>query len=114
MQSTVFALDPWTIINTSVKQHCPAAAKAEALAYVEQVKDFYTAAVSAAIAAARPLLLYYCFMNLAKALAVHRETKPTITRAGHGLKERLKAPNRELEDAYLEAQKSTRWSSASV
>lgn len=107
VHSTVFALDPWTIINTNVKQHCPAAAKDEALAYVEQAKDFYTAAVSASIAAARPLLLYYCFMNLSKALVVHRETLPTITSAAHGLKERLKAPNRELEDAFLKAEKST-------
>lgn len=107
IHSTIFALDPWTIINTSVKQHCPTAAKAEALAYVEQAKDFYTAAISASIAAARPLLLYYCFMNLSKALVVHRGTRPTITSAAHGLKERLRAPNREFEDAFVKAEKST-------
>jgi len=107
VQSTVFALAPWTIINASVKLHCPTGAKVEALAYVEQAKDFYTAAVSASIAAARPLLLYYCFMNLSKALVVHRGTRSTIISAAHGLKERLRVPNRELEDAFLKAEKST-------
>ncbi len=106
VQSTVFALDPWTIINSSVKQHCPPIAKDEALAYIEQAQDFYTAAVSAAIAAARPLLLYYCFMNLTKALVVHRGLRQSLPRAEHGLKERLKPTNRELLDAYLKAEKS--------
>jgi hypothetical protein len=83
-------------------------AKREALAYIEQARDFYTAAVSASVAAARPLLLYYCFMNLAKALVIHRGTRPTITSAMHGLKERLRPPNnRELEDAYVKADTST-------
>jgi len=107
VQSTVFALDPWTIINTSVKQHCPPNVKVEALAYVEQAKDFYTAAASSAIAAARPLLLYYCFLNLVKALILYRNTRTSITRAEHGLREKLRPPNREFEDAFLFAERST-------
>jgi hypothetical protein len=105
LQSSVFAIDPWTIINASVKQRCPTAAKTEALAFVEQARDFYTAAVSAAIAAARPLLLYYCFLNLAKALVLQRAAQPTLPQPVHGLKERLRGPN-ELEDAFLKAEMS--------
>jgi hypothetical protein len=76
------------------------------LAYLEQAQDFYTAAVSAGIAAARPLLLYYCFLNLAKGLILHRGIVPTLPQVGHGLKERLRQPGAELRDAYLIAEKS--------
>jgi YaaC-like Protein len=103
LQSSVFALDPWTIINSSVKQKCPSGARQEALAFVEQARDFYTAAASAAIAAARPLLLYYCFLNLAKALVLRRGAHSTLPQPMHGLKERLRGL-RELEDAFLRAE----------
>jgi hypothetical protein len=106
LQSVLFALDPWTIINASVKKHCPQASRNEALAYIEQAQDFYTAAASAGIAAARPLLLYYCFLNLVKAFVIHRGAHNTFGQSGHGLRERLNPPGRELEDAFLIAEKS--------
>jgi len=89
-----------------VKQISDSDSRAEAAAYLEQAHDFYRAAVSAAISAARPLLLYYCFLNLAKALILQRALRPSLPNAAHGLKERLKAGNRELQDAYLITQKS--------
>jgi len=108
LQSKVFALDPWTIINSSVKQNVNLTpdSKIEALAYIEQAKDFYNAVASSAIAAARPLVLYYCFLNLAKAFVIHRGTRATITQIGHGLKERMGSGNQELVDAFLIAEKS--------
>src|SRR5215510_1723987 len=62
----VFATDPWTVIRRSIETRCPATVVKAAFALLEQAEDFYNAAASG-IKAAKPLLLYYCFMNLAKA-----------------------------------------------
>jgi hypothetical protein len=85
-----------------MQSRCPAVAKAEALACLEQARDFYTSALSANIAAARPLQLYYCFLNLAKAFALTSGAAPTFGRAQHGLSERVGPGGRELLDAYLQ------------
>jgi len=107
LQSTVFVLDPWTNIRASVQRRCPAEALQEAFALLEQAQDFYRAATTAGIMAARPLLLYYCFMNLAKTFVLTVGQQATLDKAAHGLSERLRPPNHELEDAFLRAFKST-------
>jgi hypothetical protein len=56
--------------------------------------------------ASRPLLLYYCFMNLAKTFALTVQRQPTFNQAQHGLSERIPSSGRELLDAYLQAHKS--------
>jgi hypothetical protein len=101
LQSSLFVRDPWTVIRDAVQNRCPAVAKSEALACLEQARDFYASALSANIAAARPLQLYYCFLNLAKALALTAGVASTFDRAQHGLSERLDVGRRELLDAYL-------------
>jgi hypothetical protein len=74
---------------------------------VEQAMDFCGAAQSANVVASRPLLFYYSFMNLAKAFCLSAGPRNTFAAATHGLRERLRAPRRELLDAYLEAEQST-------
>jgi hypothetical protein len=106
LQSTVFALDPWTLIRASINRRCPSASSAEALSSLEQAQDFYKAATTAGIIASRPLLLYYCFMNLMKAYALTTEQQLSFDKAHHGLAERLRPPNREFESAFLHAHKS--------
>lgn len=106
LQSTVFVLDPWTNIRASVRRRCQPAALDAALALLEQAEDFYRAATTAGIIAARPLLLYYCFMNLAKAFILTVGQQMTIDRVAHGISERLKPANRELADAFLKAFRS--------
>jgi hypothetical protein len=106
LQSTVFALDPWTLIRASINGRCPPASLAEAFSSLEQAQDFYKAATTAGIIASRPLLLYYCFMNLMKAYALTVQQQPSFDRAHHGLAERLRPPNKELENAFLQAHKS--------
>jgi hypothetical protein len=106
LQSTLFALDPWTIIKSSIQRRCPAHAQSEAVASLEQAQDFYKVATTAGIVAARPLLLYYCFMNLTKAYALTVGQRPTFNQAQHGISEKLGAGGVELIDAYLEAYRS--------
>ena len=104
LQSMLFSLDPWAIINQSIKSSCPAAARAEALACMDQARDFFEGAMDAQRVSARPLALYYCFMNLVKAFCLTRGVQQTFDKAQHGLTEVLRAPgNRELTDAFLRA-----------
>lgn len=106
LATRVFTTDPWPVIRRSVeKRRLEATTRKAAFALLEQSEDFYRATKSG-VKAAKPLLLYYCFMNLAKAyiLAVGRHKDADYAR--HGLSERLSpAPNnKELLNAYLEAQ----------
>ena len=103
LQSTLFALDPWTVIVSKVKSACPINSRVEALSYIDQARDFFVSANAAKITAARPLLLYYCFMNLAKAFVLHCSAQPTLINAQHGLSERVTPGGNELIDAFLEA-----------
>lgn len=104
LQTLLFSLDPWAIIDQAIKTSCPTVARGEALACVSQARDFYEGATDTQRIAARPLALYYCFMNLVKAFCLTRATKPTFDKAQHGLAEKLRAPsNRELTDAFLSA-----------
>lgn len=104
LHSTLFALDPWNVIVSSIRQRCPATARAEAEACVEQAQDFYNASLTATLASARPLLLYYSFMNLVKAYGLTKGTASTFNQARHGVSEQhLRASGNELIDAVLEA-----------
>jgi hypothetical protein len=103
LQPLLFSLDPWAIIDQTIKSTCPEASREEALACTYQARDFYEGAVDTQRVSARPLSLYYCFMNLVKAFCLTRATQATFDKAQHGLSEKLKTSNRELTDAYLRA-----------
>lgn len=103
LQTRLFALDPWAIIRQSVELDCPKARRREALACLEQGRDFYEIGTGRGIEAARPLALYYSYMNLVKAFCLTGGNRATFDRARHGLIEQLGAGGRELVDAYLDA-----------
>lgn len=103
LQSTLFALDPWAIFNEKIRTTCPAAARDEATACLDQARDFFLSSQQAGVLEARPLTLYYSYMNLVKAFCLTRGIQPTFDKAQHGLSEQLHAGARELTDAYLKA-----------
>jgi hypothetical protein len=103
LQFLLFSHDPWGIIHQTIKVECPAASMSEALACLQQARDFYGGAIDVTQVSARPLSMYYCFMNLVKAFCLTRGTQTTFDKAQHGLSEKLQASNRELQDAYLSA-----------
>lgn len=104
----VFATDPWTVIRRSVKRRCLAPTRDAAFALIEQAEDFFQATESG-VKAAKPLLMYYCMMNLAKAFILCRRQREDVNNAIHGLSEKLdSSPNdRELINAWLEAKRTT-------
>ena len=103
LQSLLFALNPWVVIERSITKTCPKARQPEALACLEQARDFYAAATQSGIIAARPLALYYSFMNLAKAFCLTRGVRTTFDQAQHGLSEKRRPNSQELVGAFLEA-----------
>ncbi len=103
LQSNLFAIDPWNLIRERIRQRCPPLAVPEATSTLDQAADFFRSSQHSDISAARPLQLYYCFMNLVKSLILTKGRLPTFDRAQHGLSERLGPGGTELRDAYLDA-----------
>lgn len=111
LQSTIFVTNPWSLIKERVAQKLTGDSLKEALAYVDQSHGFYDAVEAAHVGASNPLLMYYCFMNLAKAYVLASGSRTSLVRAGHGLSEKLRSPAsgtvaKELVDAYLKAHPS--------
>jgi hypothetical protein len=82
-------------VNTRVK----AADKPEARAFLEQAQDFYETASGRV--AAHPLLYYYAFLNLGKALLRARGYRGSLDHALHGLREARAAGAVQPEDVSI-------------
>lgn len=103
LQFRIFSTNPWPTIIRSIQRSCPAAAKPSALAFVSQAEDYYRAATSGSVTAAKPLLLYYSFMNLAKAYILHTSQCASLDQhSKHGISEQLTPGGTELTNAFLE------------
>lgn len=99
----MFATNPWPLIVRSVEQRCPEDSRSAAHALVQQARELYGAATEGDVAAAKPLLLYYSFLNLAKAFILTQAARSDVEAAKHGLSERLRAGRQEIRDAFLDA-----------
>ncbi len=87
VQPRIFALDPWAIIRLVVESaRLAQATKDEALATLQQAEDFYEIGTGRGNEAARPLVLYYSYLNLAKTFCLTRGPRTTLDGAEHGLK----------------------------
>jgi hypothetical protein len=103
LQAHVYATSPWALIEASIQERCPSPSKAEAVSFLRQAHYFYRACADADEWQAKPLLLYYSFMNLAKAYILTESISPSLDKARHGLSERRQGTSIRLEDAYLTA-----------
>jgi hypothetical protein len=88
----------------TISSEVPAAEQNECLAFLSQAEDFYRAATAGV--SANPLLLYYAFMNLAKALVRVRGFRGSLDRAMHGIKEETALDGTELTDSTVTARDS--------
>ena len=73
VHSIIFATEPWNIIQHKLENLTDTNARRQALAFLVQSHDFFTADQNSDVSAAKPLLLYYSFLNLAKCLIVKRK-----------------------------------------
>ncbi|MEA5615129.1 YaaC family protein [Nodularia spumigena] len=90
LQTKVFTTDAWSIIHSTVRRVRPIKRAKSAIAFAEQAEEFYQAAMAATTTRARPLLLYYAFLNLTKALCLVQGNEAVIGSAQHGISEKAK------------------------
>ena len=99
----LFAVSPWAIMQGAISdQVTDAGERAESLAFLEQARDFYEAATDRM--SANPLLFYYAFVNLGKALLRTRGFTGSLDQAMHGLSERRTGAGKELANSIVVVQ----------
>lgn len=99
LYDTVFAVSPWSVMRGEVSKRLKAGHETEALAFLQQAEDFHHAA--SAGASTNPVLTYYCFVNLAKALIRIRGYEGSLDRAMHGMAEKTAQGGTELLDSTI-------------
>lgn len=81
---SLFATSPWAVMSGQINEELTdPEQRAEALAFLDQARQFYATAGS--YASANPLLYYYAFLNLAKPLIRLRGFGGKLERAYHGV-----------------------------
>lgn len=102
VQSLLFAIDPWVIMRRAIaEQVANPASRSEAHSYIEQASDFYISALASNIEAAKPVQLYYAYLNIAKAFIICRGVRATLANIHHGLNESVVPNGVEFDDAYV-------------
>lgn len=99
LNDVVFAIDPWAVIEGAVNDQVAAADSHEALAFVAQARAFFDAA--SARTPASPLLAYYAFLNLGKALIRCRGFSGPLHHAMHGLTDGQSVPAADLTSGIV-------------
>jgi hypothetical protein len=100
-QTRLFAIDPWAIIRQVVENEC-SGGRTEALACLAQAQAFFEIGTGQGNEAARPLALYYSYLNAAKAYCLTRGTAGTLDGASHGLKAHGRHNVFDFADTYLQ------------
>lgn len=86
IHSTLYAADPWAVIAGSVTGGIAAASdRAAATSFVRQAREYFAAAERATSIETPPLLYYYSFLNLAKAIAMGRGRSGLVGKVSHGV-----------------------------
>jgi YaaC-like Protein len=101
LQSRIFTSDPWALMAEGIVDNCPKNSREAALAFRAQAEDFYDAAIAMGSRnpGAKPLLLYYAFLNLGKAFLLTWGHGNPNSRPQHGISE--KAQLRQVEGVRL-------------
>jgi hypothetical protein len=86
MHSMLYAADPWAVIAGAVSEQITTPAeRAAGTSFVRQAREYFTAAERANTIETRPLLYYYSFLNLGKAIAIARNRPDLVGRVMHGV-----------------------------
>ena len=101
LQSKIFATSPWGVMKQVVEDSLTGSRKEQALAFMEQAQNFYQIANSSHLSPTKPLLFYYSFLNLVKALSLVKGTQIHYERAVHGLSESTPVGGNEFHDSIV-------------
>ncbi len=101
VQSLLFAIDPWTIMKRCIAENTSGNTRGEADSYIDQAFDFYRSALRSQVDAAKPLQLYYSYLNIAKAFILYRGRHEQLPSIQHGISEAAPQSGREFFDAEV-------------
>jgi hypothetical protein len=90
LHSMLYAAEPWAVISGAVRDSGTALASSQvaidsALSFVRQAREYFKAAEEAAALETRPLLYYYSFLNLGKAISIARGQSGLVGKVTHGV-----------------------------
>lgn len=106
LQSRIFSSNPWGVIRQSIEDELAGTSRDQAVAFLAQAEDFFRSATTSSLVTAKPILIYYCFLNLAKAFVLQRKLRPEYARAQHGLQEAIHPNGVEFVNSFLKAFRS--------
>lgn len=102
LADSLFAVSPWAVMHGAVNGFVAEEHRVESRAFLRQARDFYTTA--AEHLSANPLLFYYAFLNVGKALLRTRGFTDSLDHAHHGLGE-ARPSDVDLSDAAVKTPK---------
>ena len=86
LQHRLFVNDPWELMAEAIARAVPnGRTRGIAQSFRLQAEDYFRAATSGREQAVRPVLLYYAFLNLAKAYGVAKGNSSLAGKAFHGI-----------------------------
>lgn len=106
LQSRIFSTNPWGIIRQSIEDKLAGEARDQAIAFVAQAENFYQASLTSTLLSAKPLLIYYFMLNLAKAFVLHDGLKAGYQKAMHGIEENIHPNGVEFVNSFLKVYRS--------
>jgi YaaC-like Protein len=83
------------------RQVTAANSRSEAISYIDQAKDFYASALGSSIDAAKPVQLYYSYLNIAKAFIIARGIQPPLPNIQHGINEAITPGGQEFQEGCV-------------
>ena len=102
VQSLLFSTDPWIMMKRCIsKDIANRDTRNEAASYIDQASDFYSSALNSQVDAAKPLQLYYSYLNIAKAFILCRGRRQSLPRIRHGISESVAQNGSEYTDACV-------------
>lgn len=104
LHSRIFASSPWAVMTQVVENSLSCDPHDQARAFLSQAQNFYEIARDSHLSPTKPLLFYYSFLNLAKALSLVKGVESGYEKAVHGLSENTPAGGREFFDSQVKVQ----------
>ncbi len=107
LHSMLYATDPWAVITSSLRDSGKTLELPSAESFVRQAREYFLAADRATALETKPVLYYYSFLNLSKALALARGRPGIGAKVGHGIAHVAPQAGELIQNATLAAQRSS-------
>jgi hypothetical protein len=108
LQHRLFVSDPWAVIAEAIHRALPDDRTRDiAHSFRRQAEDYFRAANIGRELAVRPVLLYYAFLNLAKAYTVAKGNVALAGKTSHGVSSPPSKP-RQIQGALIRFERPTK------